>query len=72
MNKKIILLVAIIIIIILTVFFVWRQNSNRKYEGYFPPEPTQQERENAKKLPKDQCPCWDEGNGVCLPQADCI
>lgn len=39
---------------------------------YFPPPPTQQEREDAKKLPKDQCPCWDGINNICLPQADCM
>jgi len=41
-------------------------------ETYFPSQPTQQEREDAKKIPKDQCPCWDGVNNICLPQVDCI
>ncbi|MBI4094668.1 MAG: hypothetical protein HY435_00545 [Candidatus Liptonbacteria bacterium] len=38
----------------------------------FPPEPTQEEIERVKKLPKEQCPCWVEGQNVCLPQQSCI
>jgi len=73
MNKKTIVIVAIILIVtaILGVFYLWKIKGNNSHE-YFPPQPTQQEREDAKKLPKDQCPCWDSINNICLPQADCI
>lgn len=45
---------------------------NNDDSDYFPPAPTQQEREDAAKLPKESCPCWDGANEICLPQADCI
>ena len=55
MNKKTIVIVAIILIVtaILGVFYLWKIKGNNSHE-YFPPQPTQQEREDAKKLPKDQ------------------
>lgn len=73
MNKKTIGIVSIILLVIaiVGVFYWWVIRDTNDYE-YFPPQSTQQERKNAKKLPKDQCPCWDGINNVCLPQADCI
>lgn len=38
----------------------------------FPSQPTQQERDAARKRPKSQCGCWDAIQNICLPQGDCI
>lgn len=33
--------------------------------------PTANEREEAKKLPKEKCGCWDGVNNICLPISSC-
>lgn len=44
-----------------------------RYEYHsFPTAPTAQEVEDASKLPRDICLCWDGVNETCLPQAACI
>jgi hypothetical protein len=67
----------LLIIISLTIFglllvaaFLIKQKLQPRY--YFPPTPTQDERDAAKKLPQDQCGCWYGVENVCHPQADCI
>lgn len=55
----------------------WGKKSNEvqftvKSSHPFPVEPTLKEIEDAKKLLKDQCPCWDVRDNVCLPQQSCI
>ena len=75
MRKKVLLSVTIIAIFVLATFFVYRQNRNKNNAGYFPPEATQQERDDAKKLPREKCSCWVEtkkGFGECHPLTDCI
>ncbi len=74
MKKKITLIIAAIIVILLAVLFVlWKnQENNNMNELTFPPAPTSAEREAAKKLPQDQCGCWDGIHNICLPVADCI
>jgi len=74
MNKRIIIIIIILIIAISIAIYFLSKNNGDNY-NYFPPQPTQVERVEAKKLPKDQCPCWveiEKDKGECHPQADCI
>ena len=72
MKKRIILSIIILTIAAFAALFIWRQNQMEKNTLLFPPEPTQEERDAAKKLPKNKCPCWVEIDNFCHPLSDCV
>ncbi len=61
----------VLIIIMLWLLWVWFDLEIDSGTN-FPASPTPLERIKAKKLPKEQCGCWDGINEICLPSADCI
>ena len=73
MSKKVLVFIAISLLIVAIIgFFYWLKIGKNDNTYYFPPEPTQQERNDAKFLPKDKCSCWDGINNICLPMTSCI
>jgi len=65
-------IIVAVFVLLVTIICYLSLFSNRKSFNPFPPEPTKQDIENAKKLSKDKCPCWDGVNNQCLPQSACI
>ena len=70
----IILVILILITIFILIYITWlkRQNVYLPELNRFPPPSIEQDREAAKKLPKEECSCWDGTNNICLPIGDCI
>lgn len=73
MRKRLFIILAIVLLLFLGLWWVyWSNNQPLKEQEYFPRSPTPEERDAARKLPKEQCGCWDGRNNICLPQADCF
>lgn len=74
MNRRLILDIIIFVIAVSLILFVWdyMQNKDNDFVEDVPSAPTQQEIDDAKKLSKDECSCWDGTRNICLPIQDCI
>ncbi len=68
MAKKFLFLVITILLVILFLAY-WFAKTR---QPNFPKIPTVAEREEAKKLPREKCSCWDGRDGFCHPIQDCI
>ena len=75
MSKKII--VRIILFLCIAVFAygaiaLFLHNKEPQSPDYFPPQPTQEEFDAIRDLPREECPCWDGIDNICLPEQACV
>lgn len=75
MKNRFNIKILIVVIILLIGFISWyllKEYRSNEVKVFFPLSPTQKEIAEAKKLPREECPCWDNIKEICLPQQACM